>query len=108
MDEIKNEICGIPGLPLALVPCLHQSSVYIKRKLQVWRVQKCISLVGARTSLTCAGLQKTPSQVSQYNAESGNLQNSGSTFIHGTVFAPKQCSYEMEGTGMDEIKNVLL
>ena len=28
---------------------LHQSNGYIKRKLQVWRAQKCIALVGAET-----------------------------------------------------------
>ena len=69
----ENEICGIPGLPLPMVPCLHQSNVYIKRKLRVWRVIKCIPLVGAKTSLTCAGLQTTLSQVSKYRAENGNL-----------------------------------
>ena len=48
------------------------SNVYIKRKLSVWRVQKGISLVGAKASVTCAGLQTTPSHVSQYRAENGN------------------------------------
>ena len=94
-------IYGIPGLPLVMEPCLHQSNIYIKRKQWVWRVQNCIPLVGGKTSLTCAGLQTTPSQVSQYRAENENLQKSGSTFIHGTVFAPKQCLYEKEATGME-------
>ena len=85
-------------LPFAMVPCLHQSNVYIKRKLQVFRVQKCIPLVGAKTELTCAGWQTTPSQVSQYRAENGDLRKCGSTFRHGTVFAPKQCSYQKEAT----------
>ena len=84
----RMEICGNPGLPFAMVPCLHQSNVYIKRKLCVWRVQKCIPLIGAKTSLTCAGLQTTPSQRSQYRAGNGNLQNPGSTFSDGTVSAP--------------------
>ena len=87
-----------------MVPCLHQSNVYIKRKLRVWRVQKCIPLVGAKTSLTCAGLYTTPSQVSQSRAENGNLQNSGSTFSHVTVFAPKQCVFQKEGTGKESLK----
>ena len=26
----RTEICGIPSLPLAMEPCLHQSNVYIK------------------------------------------------------------------------------
>ena len=87
-----------------MVPCLHQSNVYIKRKLQVLRLQKCIPLVGAQTSLTSAGLQTTPSQVSQYRAKNGNLRKSGSTFCHGTVFAPKQCLYQKQATGMESLK----
>ena len=77
-----------------MVPCLHQSNVYIKRKLRVWRVRKCIPLVSAKTSLTCRGLQMTISHVSQYWAENGNLRNSGLTFSHGAVLAPKQCLYQ--------------
>ena len=100
----RMEICGIPGLPLARVPCLHQRNVYIKWKLWLWRDQKCISLLGAKTSLASAGLQTTPSQVSQYRAENGNLRNSGSTLGHGTVFAPKQCLYQKQATGMESPK----
>ena len=87
-----------------MVPCLHQSNAYIKRKLQVWRVQNCIPLVGTKTSLTCAGLQPTPPQGSQIRAENGNLRKSRSTFNHGTVFAPKQCLYQKEATGMESPK----
>ena len=58
----------------------------------------CILTVGAKTSLTCGGLQTTPSQVSQYRAENGNLRKSGSTFSYGTVFAPKQCLYQKKAT----------
>ena len=87
-----------------MIPCFHQSIAYVKRKLQVWRVQKCILLVGAKTALACAGLQTTPSDVSQYRAENGNLKKSGSTFRHGTVFAPKQCLYQKEATGMESPK----
>ena len=43
----ETEICGNPGQPFTMVPCLHQSNVYIKRKLRVWRVQKCTFFVGA-------------------------------------------------------------
>ena len=64
----RTEICGNPGLPFAMVPFLHQMNVYIKTKLQVWRVQKCILLVGAKTALTCAGRHTTPPDVSQYRA----------------------------------------
>ena len=56
------------------------------------------------TNLTSAGLQTTPSQVSQYRAKNGNLRKSGSTFFHGTVFAPKQCLYQKQATGMESLK----
>ena len=46
------KICGSLGLPIAIVPCLHRSNVYIKRKLQVWRALKCTPLVGARVYLS--------------------------------------------------------
>ena len=39
--------------PIAIVPCLHEGKVYSKRKLRVWRSQKCNPLVGAKTPLTC-------------------------------------------------------
>ena len=77
---------------------------YLKRKLQVWRVQKCIFLVSTKTALTCAGLQTTPSHVSQYRAENGNLRKFRSTFRHGTVFAPKRCLYQKEAIGMESPK----
>ena len=100
----RTEICGNLGLPFTMAPCLHQRNISFKRKLPVWRVQKCIPLVGAKTSLTCAGLQTIPSQVSQYSAENGNLRKSGSTFSHGSVFARKQCLYQKEATGMESPK----
>ena len=87
-----------------MVQCLHQSSVYFKKKLRVWTVQKCSPLVGVKTSLTCAGLQMTPSHVSVYSAENGNLRKSGSTFCHGTVVAPKQCLYQKESTRVESPK----
>ena len=87
-----------------MVPYLHQSKIYIKRKLCVWRVQKCIPLVGAQTSLTCAGLETTPSQVSKHMDDSGNFCKSGSTISHGTVFTPKQCLSQKEATGMESPK----
>ena len=87
-----------------MVPCLHQSNVYIKRKLQEWRVQKCIPLVDAKTALTSAGRQTTPSYVSQYTAANGNLRKSGSTFHHGIMLALKQCLYEKETIAMESPK----
>ena len=67
-------------------------------------MQKCTSLVGAKTALSCAGWQTTPSDVSQYRAENENLQKSGSVFCHGTMFAPKQCLYEKGASGMESPK----
>ena len=60
--------------PMAMVPCLHQGNIYTKRKLRVWRDQKCIPLVGAIIPLTCAGRQNTPSRRRQYRAQYGKLQ----------------------------------
>ena len=72
-----------------------------QKKLRVWRDQKCIPLVGAKTSLTCACRQTTASQMSQYRAENGNLRKLGWTYRHGTVFAPRQYLYQKEATGID-------
>ena len=38
------EICGNLGLPIAMVPCLHQSNAYIKRKLQLLKLDEELSL----------------------------------------------------------------
>ena len=56
----RIDICGTSGLPLAMVPHLHQRSGNIKNKLRAWTVQKCITLVGVDTVLTIAGPQSTP------------------------------------------------
>ena len=98
--KIRTYLCWTANDPVSYKPaqgrerkfadirvlCLHQSNVYIKRNLHVWRLYKCIPLVGAKTSLTCAGLQTTPSHVRQYRAENGNLRKSGTSFSYGTVF----------------------
>ena len=78
--------------------------LYNIKKVRVWRVQKCIFLIGAKTSFTCVGLQTSLSQVSQYKAEKVNLRKSESTPSHGTVFASKQCSYQKETTGIETPK----
>ena len=49
-----------------MVPCLHQGNIYIKRKLRVWRDQKCIPIVGGITQLNCAGRHNTPSRGKQF------------------------------------------
>ena len=56
----RIKICDISGLPIHIVPRLHQSNSYMKRKLRAWRVQKCITLVGADTVVTSAGPQNAP------------------------------------------------
>ena len=75
-----------------------------KRKLRVWRVQKCIPFIGAKTSLTCAGLETSPFHISQYRGKNGNLLISGYNFYHVTEFAPKQCLYQKETTAMESPK----
>ena len=87
--------------PIAMVPCLHQGNIYTKRKLWACRDQKCISLVGAITPLTCAGRQNTPSRGRRYTAQNGKLAKLGRTYRHGTVFAPRKYLYQKEATGMD-------
>ena len=59
--------------PMAMVPCFHQGNIYTKRKLRVWKDQKCIPLVGGITPLTSAGRQNTPSRGRQYRAQNGKL-----------------------------------
>ena len=86
--------------PMAMVPCLHQGNVYIKRKLRVWRNQKCIPLVGAITPLNCAGRQNTPSRGREYSAQNGKLGKLGRTYGHGAVFVPRKYLYQKEATGM--------
>ena len=68
---------GIWGIPIAMVPCLHQSNNYIKKKLRVCRVQKCHLLVVANSVPTGKGLQTTPFHAVPYRADDGNLQNLG-------------------------------
>ena len=60
--------------PIAMVPCLHQGNIYTKRKLRVWRDQKCILLVSAITPFTSAGRQNTQSQGRKYGAQNKNLR----------------------------------
>ena len=98
---LRMETCVNWDGPIAMVPCLHQGNTYIKRKLHVWRDQKCNPLVGAKTPLTCAGRQTTPSEGSRYRPETGNLRKLGWTYCLGTVFASRQYLYHKEATGME-------
>ena len=73
----------------------------MKRELVVWRVQKCIPLVGAKTPLNCGGRQTTPSQGRRYRAENVNLRKLWKIYRLGTVFAPRQYLYEKGASGME-------
>ena len=48
----RTETCVNSGGCIALVQCLQKGYIYIKREKGVWRVQKCIPLVGAKTLLS--------------------------------------------------------
>ena len=89
-----------------MVPCLHLGNIYIKRKVRVWRDQKCVPLLGANTPITCAGCQTTPSQGSRYMPENGNLRKLGWTYCHGTEFAPRQYFLSKGGYGYGETRNI--
>ena len=75
----RKETCVNWDGPIAMVPCLHQAHFFTKRKLRVWRDQKCIPLVGAKTILTCAGRQNTLSRLMRYRAKNGKLSKLGRT-----------------------------
>ena len=80
-----TETYVIWGGPIAMALCLHQGNVYIKRKLRVWRAQKCIPLVVAKSPLTSTGRQTTPTQKSRYKTCNRNLLKFGWTDCHGTL-----------------------
>ena len=115
----RIQICGNSGLHIPMVPRFHQSNGYRKRKLRAWRVQsngyvkrklrawrvpKCIAQIGTDTVLTTAGKQSTPFHGGLYRAKNGNMRDFGPINPHGTAFAPKQCLYEKESTGMESSK----
>ena len=87
--------------PISMVPYLHQGNIYTKRKLRVWRDQKCIPLVGAITPLNGVGRQSTPSRGSQHRAQNGRWGKLGRTYLHGTVFAQWTYLYQKEAKGME-------
>ena len=84
-----------------MVPCFHQGNIYTKRKLRVWRDQKCIPLVGAITPLNCAGRHNTLSREKQYRAQYRKFGKLGRTYGHGTVFVPRKYLYQKEAKGME-------
>ena len=95
-----KERCEISGLPIPMVPRLHQCNGYIKRKLRAWRVQKCIALVGADIALTSARPQTTPCHGGQFRVHQGIMRNFAPTNTHSTASAPMQRLYQKEATGM--------
>ena len=99
-----KEICETSGLPIPMVPRLHQCNGYMKRKLRASRVQKCIALFGADIALTSEGPQTTPRHGGQYRVHQVNMRNFGPTNTHGTASAPMQWLYQKEATGMESSK----
>ena len=97
----QNGMSGKWDGPMAMVPCLHQGNINTKRKLRVWRDQKCIPLVGAIIPLTCAGRKNTPSQGRQSRAQYGKLHKLLRIYLHGMVLAPRKYLYQKEATGME-------
>ena len=89
------------GGSIIMVPCFHHGYFYIERELGVWRVQKCIPLVGAKPPLTCGSSQTTLSEGRRYTAENGNLRKLGRIYYLGTVFAPRQYLYQKTAMGME-------
>ena len=73
----RMESCVKWGGPIAMVPCLHLSNIYTKRKLRVWREQKCIKLVGAKSIHTCADRQTTQSRGRRHRAKTGKWSKTG-------------------------------
>ena len=47
--------------------------LYMKTKVRVWRIQKCIALVGAETVLISVGPQTTPFHGWHNRVENGNM-----------------------------------
>ena len=52
----------------------------------------------------CVYFHDTGSHAAPNRADNGNLWKFGATFLHGTVFAPKQSLCEKEGTSMESLK----
>ena len=91
-----------------MVPCLHQRNIYIQKKLQVWKEQKCIPQSDAETPLTCAVRQTTPFYGRWYRAKYGNLRKLGWTYHHGTVLHQENVYIKRELRVWREQKCILL
>ena len=86
----RTERCLNWDGPVAMVPSLQHGNISTKRKLRVWRDQKCNPLVGAITPLICADRQNTACRERRYRAQNGKLRKLGLTYRHGTMFAPRK------------------
>ena len=62
------------------------------------------NIVGANTVPTSTGPQTSHVLYSPYRAVIGILRKFGRTYRHGTLFAPRQCLYQKEATGMQSTK----
>ena len=62
------KIFEILWLLFAMVSCLHQLKVNIKRKLRVWKAQKFDLLVSEKTAPTGTGQQTNPCHVAPFRA----------------------------------------
>ena len=98
------EICETLCLPIPMVPRLHKSNGYIKRKLRIWRAQKCIALVCAQNVPTTALLYNIRFQGVQHMTKDENMRNFVPTNLHGTAFVPKQWLYQKEAICMESSK----
>ena len=102
--EPTVRICGNTVLPIAKVPCLHQSNIHIKRKLWEWRAQKWNPCFSTKSPPRSTDRQSTRVHAAPYRADSANMRKHGATYRQGTVSAPKQYFYEKEATGMESQK----
>ena len=98
------QIFETTGLPIAMVPSLHQNSNYIKQKFQGCRAQKYYPCVGAKGVQTSTLLQITRIHVSPYRADNANFRKFGASYRHSTVFAPKQYLHQKESLVMQSPK----
>ena len=98
------EISENSDLPILMVPRLHKSNGYFKRKLGEWRAQKCNAIVGADTVLPSAGPQTTQFHGGQHRAKNGKMRKFGPTNLHGTAFPPSKWLHQKEARCMESSK----
>ena len=68
-------------LPISMVPYLHQSNGDAKRKLRVWRAQKCNRFIGAKNLQAVVGMQSTRLHAAPNTADNENLGKFGATYL---------------------------